>query len=335
MKSRAFTGLPVAALSVAALVLTACGDGGSDGGDFPSREITIVAAGGPGGGLDMASRQLVDALENSGVDNRLTVQNDGEGNGNSARARVANGQPDGYQVVVESNRVILNPLVGNTDLELDDFTPLAQLTTDQLVWAVSADSEYEEAQDVIDEVLEDPSSVTFGVGTTPSNDQLNILLPLQESGFTDIRELNIVNFLDGGSLNTELMGGRVDVASTGLAEAAALVESGDVRILAISGDEAPEGDGPAADVPTWLDLGLDVVVEHWRGVFGPADMPEEAVDWWVNAIEEATQTDEWHQSVDNVGLQSDFLPGEEFTAEIIEDRDIMQPVFADLGMTDE
>lgn len=328
--------IPVAALSIGALLLTGCGnDAEGEANGFPERDLTLVAAGGPGGGLDTATRQLSDAMENIDVDAEITVQNDGEGNGNSARATVANGSDDGHSVVVESNRVILNPLMGTTDIQLDDFTPLAQLTIDELVWAVPADSDYEEAQDVIDAVDDDPESVTFGVGTTPSNDQLNILLPLQESGFSDIRNLNIVNFLDGGSLNTELLGGRVDVASTGLAEAMSLVESGDIRLLAVSGQEAPDEDSPAAGVPTWQDLGIDVELEHWRGVFGPADMPEDAVEWWVNTIEEATSTDSYQETVTNVGLSSSFVPSDEFHDEIVEDLETMEPVFTDLGMTGE
>lgn len=322
----------LATLSISALLLTACADqsgGGADGGDYPNRELTVLAAGGPGGGLDIASRQLLDAINAGDYEGRINVANDGGGNGNSARSTVSN-RADGHTVVVESNRIILNPMMGTTELELEDFTVLAQLTTDDLVWAVAADSDFESAQDVIDAVLDDATSITFGVGTTPSNDQLNVLLPLQAAGLENIRELNIVNFLDGGNLNTELLGGRIDVASTGISEAGPLVESGDVRLLATSGDEP--GVGVAEGTPNWTELGYDVVVEHWRGVFGPADMSDEAVAWWSDQIETATQTDGWVEAVENVGLTNDFLGGAEFTSVLEEQREGMEPVFRELGL---
>lgn len=332
MKSHSVKSKFAALASVSVLALAACGNA-DDSGEFPSRELTLVAAGGPGGGLDIASRQLLEGMEQSGVDTRVSVANDGAGNGNSARSTVVNRADDGYSVVVESNRIILNPMMGNTDLELDDFTVLAQLTTDTLVWAVAADSEYQSIEDVMEAVQNDPASVTFGVGTTPSNDQLNVLLPVREAGVEDIQQLNVVNFQDGGSLNTELLGGRIDVASTGLSEAGSLAESGDIRLLSVSSAEPL--DGAAEGVPTWTELGYDVVVQHWRGVFGPADMSDEAEQWWIEHIEAATQTDTWEEGVDNLGLESDFVAGDEFREIILEEEAEMRPIFEEVGLVND
>lgn len=296
-------------------------------GEFPVREIDLIAGGGPGGGLDTATRQLVQAMEGAGVKQNLNVINNAAGNGNAARAEVLSRPNDGYAVALDSNRVILNPLLGAKELELEEFTPLAQLTIDEIAWVVPKASEFETAQQVIDRMKEDVSSIIFGVGSLPSNDQLNILRPLLAAGVDEASSANIVNFDDGNAVNTELLGGRIHVASTGFSEARELAESGDFRILATSGEQ-PRLEG----VPTWHELGYDVTIEHWRGVFGKANMPDEARQWWEKVIKKATESEEWKQSVNNVGIFPDYLPSEEFKQELEEQRDQMVDVYTRIGM---
>lgn len=320
-----------AILLVMMLVLSACAAPGSNEpeADFPSRELTIIAGGGPGGGLDTVSRQLVDAMQSTGVEQRLTVVNNAAGNGNSARANVLSSPHNGYRVVIDSNRVILNTMMGNTELDFEEFAPLASLSTDHMVWVVPQNSPFRSARDVIEAVKKDTQSVTFGIGSIPSDEQLNILLPMKASGVKDLRSLNIVNFLDGGAVNTELLGGRIDVASTGYSEIAPMVESGDFRVLSVSGEE------PLGDIPNWKSMGMDVVLSHWRGVFGPADMPENTKQWWIESMRRATESPQWKQQVENVGLIPEFVPGEEFRQQILHERETMAAIYKEVGIAND
>ena len=314
------TVLTTAGSGLLVLGATACTsrsrDGGSGGGgDFPSQSITMIAAGSPGGGLDTAGRTLQEGLKSADIDAKINIQNVGGGGGNPARAALLKKPNDGYTVVLESNRIFLNPLLGTTDMELKDFTPVASLTTDYEVWAVKTDSEYKTAKDVLKKVKKDPKSVSFGVGTTPSDDQFNVLLPAMNYGIDDIGAINIVAFKEGGDLNTELLGGHVEVASTGFSEAVTLAESGKIRILAVSSKDRIS---TAKDAPTWIEQGIDTEISHWRGVFGPADMPDEALKWWQDSIKKATETDEFKQKTQDLDLQVAYMPGDQFLKEVIE-----------------
>ena len=244
---------------------------------FPPPRVTAIAAGSPGGGLDLTTRITNDGFEAAGIDTFMSIENMGGGVGNPARAAVLQRENDGTSVVFESNRIFLSNVTGTTDMSLDDFTPLAQLTTDYEVWIVKSGSKYDSAEKVLDDIKKDAGSVNFGIGTVPSDDQLNVLRPASEYGVEDLSKINLVAFSDGGDLNNELLGGRIDVASTGMSEAMELVDSGDVEIIAVS---APEPVDSAPGVPTWHDLGMDITINHWRGVFGPKNMPQDAVNWW-------------------------------------------------------
>ncbi|WP_193627448.1 Bug family tripartite tricarboxylate transporter substrate binding protein [Brevibacterium sp. CFH 10365] len=281
---------------------------------FPPPRVTAIAAGSPGGGLDLTTRITNDGFEAAGIDTLMSIENMGGGGGNPARAAVLQRENDGTSVVFESNRIFLSNITGTTDMSLDDFTPLAQLTTDYEVWIVKSGSEYDSAEKVLDDIKEDAGSVNFGIGTVPSDDQLNVLRPASEYGVEDLSELNLVAFSDGGDLNNELLGGRIDVASTGMSEAMELVDSGHVEIIAVS---SPEPVDSAPGAPTWHDLGLDITINHWRGVFGPKDMPQDAVDWWRESLKRAVETDEFAKQSESLGINPEYVAGEEWLDTVI------------------
>jgi hypothetical protein len=187
--------------------------------------------------------------------------------------------------------VWLSELMGTTSEGIESTTPLARLTSDALVWVVRADSKFQNAQSVIDAVKRDPVAVSFGVGTIPSDDQFNILRPLRASG-VDISTLKMAAFRSGGDLMTNLLGGHVDVVSASFSEAEGQAAAGRVRMLATA--SAVRMAGPiGGGVPTWRELGLDVAVSHWRGVFGPPGMSPQAVRYWDDYFSKLVKTDAW------------------------------------------
>lgn len=299
------------------LGLTGCGGGSGSqgGGEFPSGDLTFIAAGSPGGGLDTQARMVEQTIQEEDlIQVGLNIENMGGGGGNPARASLLERPNNGRTLVVESNRVFLSPLTGTTEMTVQDFTPVAKLTTEYLIWATRADSQWESAEQVLDAVQEDPESVTFGVGTVPSDDQFNILRACQEAGVNDITQVNITAFESGGDLATNLLGGNVDVISTGLSEIIEQVEEGEARLLAISAPESQPG--AAEGVPTWNELGFDFSLDHWRGVFGPADMPDEAVQWWADTLQQATETETWSDLAQQYRLTSDFEGPDQFSETI-------------------
>lgn len=319
---------------VTLLGVAGCSGGSGSSENFPEGgNLTLIAAGDPGGGLDLQARMVEETFQENGDLSpvRLGIENIGGGGGNPARSAVLNRPNDGRTLVAESNRVFLNNLTGTTDMTVQDFTPVANLTTEYIIWAVPADSRWESAEQVLNAVQEDPTAVSFGVGTTPSDDQFNILRPAEEAGVEDTSALNIVVFEEGGDLTTNLVGGNVDVASTGFSEVADQVEDGELRVLAVSAPEDAEVPQSIQDVPTWESLGLDYNVDHWRGVFGPADMPEQALNWWVDTLREATNTQTWQDLLDRYRLTGNFQPPEEFRQTIQQQRSEAQRVIEQTG----
>lgn len=297
---------------------------------FPDRNVLMVVAGNPGGGLDLTGR----ALEQTMLETRLhptgfVLKHMGGAGGNLAKTYVHQRSGDSYTLYVESNRAYVNKLVGTTTLDHHDLTPIARLITEYLVWVVRADSPFKSAKDVLDKLKANPTSIAFGVGTVPSNDQMNILRPALAYG-VDPKQIKIVVFKSGGDLMIQLLGGHVPVISTGLSEAIEQVKAGRVRVLTVSSPKPLEGE--LARVPTWRSMGIGVEILHWRGLFAPPGVPASTVKYWDQTLAKTVQTDSWKKALDKHGWFNAYASSSQFRKDLDQEVKVYAQILGQLGM---
>ncbi|MCP6711154.1 tripartite tricarboxylate transporter substrate-binding protein, partial [Klebsiella pneumoniae] len=87
-------------------------------------------------------------------------------------------------------------------------------------------------------------SVAPGLG---NNDHLAFVQAAKQYG-VDVDKLDFLVYKSGGDLQTALLGGHVDVASTAVSEVKEQHQVHKLKMLAVSSDERLEG---IKDVPTW------------------------------------------------------------------------------------
>jgi len=298
--------------------------------DYPKQPVELVAAGDPGGGLDLHARIIDMAFQQAKLaDKPFTIVNKGAGGGNVATAYMVTQKGSPYSLQVNTNRVLLNPLNGTTKHTLKDMTPVVRLTAEYEIWVVRGDSKYKTVQDVIADLKKDPKSLPFGIGTAPPcTDQLNVLIPAKAAG-VDVKGLKIVAFRGGTDVGTQILGGHIPIGSTSLSELVALVEAGRLRPLVVS---SPQRMDKLPNVPTWKESGLDVVLAHWRGIFGTPDMPKEAYDYWNKKFAQMSQSQAWKDILAKNDLQNAFLTGDKFKAELEKDGVLYKELLGTLGM---
>ncbi len=297
---------------------------------YPTQPIELVAAGDPGGGLDLQARMVEMAFSKEKLaDKPFTIVNKGAGGGNAATAYMVTKKGDPYELAINSNRVILNALKGTTKYTIKDMTPVARLTAEYEIWVVRADSPFKTAADVLKKLKENPGSVSFGLGTAPpATDYLNVVMPAKASGI-DPTKLKVVAFRGAGDLGTQLLGGHVMVGSTSMSELIAHIDAGKLRPLVVSSPQRLER---IKNVPTWKESGVDVTLAHWRAIFGPPDMPKEAYDYWNKKFAQMTQTLTWKEILKNNELMDAFLPGDAFAKELQRDEAQFRELLGGLGM---
>ncbi len=317
----------VIALTVTALILVA-GQGNAQQA-YPAKPVQLVPAGAPGGGLDIHARAIEQALTvEKLIDQPFTVTHKGGGGGNLTTSYLVNQKGSGYVLGINSNRVLLNELMGTIEYGFKDLTSVARLTTEYECWAVRADSRYKTALEVMADLKKNPVSVTFGVGTVPSDDQFNVLLPAKQNG-VDYGKIKVVAFDAGGDAMAKLLGGHVPILSTGFSEAITQAEAGKVRILSVS---SPSKLDRMPSVPGWKDLGIDVAIYHWRGIYGPPEMPKAAYDYWNKKFAAMVKTKTWKGLLDKFELFDAFLPGDEFNKMLAKDNETYRELLGPMGM---
>lgn len=315
------------------LIVAACMTGAGaalHAAEYPGRTLEVVPAGNAGGGLDLVARGLEMALrEEKLIKEGFAIRNMGGAGGNLAKTYINQKKGDPHFLYVESNRIFVNRIVGTTNLSYTDVTPLGRLMTEYLVWVVRADSPYKSGRDVLDKLKADPSSVVFGVGTIPGNDQMNILRPAMAVG-VDPKKVQIVPFKSGGDLMIQLLGGHVPVISTGLSEAVEQVKAGQARFIAISAPQTVAGD--FAKVPTWRSMGIDVAILHWRGLFAPPGIPDNVVRYWDQTLSKMVKSESWKKVLERHQWFDAYADSATFRKDLVQEEKAYAEILSQLGM---
>lgn len=310
------------------LILGACSNSTSSGGEFPSENIEIIAPASPGGGWDLTARSVQKILtDNELVDANINVNNKPGGGGEVGWKYL---QPkDAHYLAVNSSLLLTNNLLGTSNLTYNEFTPLATLATEWQSLAVPVDSKYESLEDLMTQLKEDPKSIKVGVGPALGNDDhLSFVQAVRENN-VDPKQVDFLVYEGGGDVVTALMGNHVDVVTTSLSEVKEQHLAGEVRILAISSGERLD-DLP--DVPTYKEQGIDMEFPHWRGIMGPKDMSEEEIAYWDEKLSEMVQSDEWKKMLENNDWEDFYKNSKETKAFFEEQHELYQGLVNDSGL---
>lgn len=321
MKSTKMSRLTIgaAALSSLALALAGCqsgdsGGSGGGGGNYPSKPINVNAPAEPGSGWDTTARAMVQTLEEDGiVDVPLPVQNKPGGTGCSWLTEMINnhaGADDQIAISSLANQTMNNR--GLCEYGPDDATMIATLYVENFIVVAPQDGEITDIDGLISALESDPQAVPIAAA---GDDRLPFALLADAAGIAPA-DLNFVDYEGGGEQTTALLNGDAKVAIAGLSEFRATLESGDLAGVV---SFAPEPlAAPFDSVPTAVDSGYDVTLANWRGVYGPADMPEEAVTYWEEKLQEMVESPSWQETVEKNQWSPEFLTGEEMETYISE-----------------
>ena len=259
----------VALLALALLSLTACSLAEVN---WPTGTVTFKVAANAGGGTDNFARILTACLQKA-TGEAFTVVNDSTGNGTVAFESVRNAKPDGNTLLFYHSTMGIQYYQGAYDYNPADeanFTVIANVPNGGTgdVLCVPAKAPYKTLEEFVAYCKEHPG-VFFG-NQNGGFGQLEFLL------FNERADLN-ARFVDaGGQADTiiSLLGGNIDACFIGADAAAQYAESGDMICLALCDSERSSF---VPDVPTFTELGYDVVFKSTLIVLGPAGMDPELV----------------------------------------------------------
>lgn len=304
-RRRALALLTAAAVAVA---LSSCGVTRGD----DTRDIAMWIPNSPGGGYDQTGRAAVSVMEQEDITGgSFEITNILGAGGSVAMTRLMNTPGDEHTMMTVGLGVVGSLYSFGLDDKLQDATPLAQLIEDQEGVLVPADSPYESIDDFVTAWKKDPGSIAVGGGSSPGGPDHLFPMQLAKAVGIDPKDVLYVPYDGGGPLTSALLGKKIKVGFSGLGEFEGQIEAGELRALAVSGEERLTGES-VKDVPTLTESDIDLVFTNWRGVLAPPDISDERRAELIAYLQEMHDSPEWQQALEDNGWIDAFKTGDEF-----------------------
>ena len=236
---------------------------------WPTKPVRLIVAFSPGGSLDFVTRTIADRVSQD-LGQSVIVENRPGANGNLAAAFVAKQPADGYTVLSSADALLSSAHLYKLEYDaLKDLQPVIQFTRQPLVLAVHPSLGVDSVAELIAAAKKSPglAYATSGAGSGQHivGEWLAKLAGIQ---------LTHVAYKGGGQAIVDLVGGQVKVGSLGNTPVLPHHRSGKLKIIAqTTATRSPS----LADIPTYKESGVDLVMDQWLGFLVPAGTPKEAV----------------------------------------------------------
>jgi tripartite-type tricarboxylate transporter receptor subunit TctC len=275
------------------------------------RKLTRIIVGfPPGGTLDVIARIIADRLRLPYA-STVIVENKPGASARIAVEHVKNADPDGSVLLLTHEGPIALFPHSFRQLNYDplrDLTPVASTVKSMLTFSIgpAVPQSVQSLSDFMQWCKVNPDHATFAAVAGSPPHFVGFML----ARAAGVKMMPV--YYKGGGLQ-DLLGGHV-AASIGLiTDAPPLANPGVLRTLAVTGSRRSRF---LPDVPTMRELGYDVVVDAWIGMFAPARMPPETLRILSAAIGEVVTSPEVAEQFAKFGAEPMFQTSEQFAATV-------------------
>lgn len=241
---------------------------------YPNRAIKVIQIAGPGSSLDNVTRLVVHPIDQALGQPVVAEYRAGDG-GSIAMTHGAKVPPDGYNFVSSASAAtVLRPLFDskiNYDMERD-YVSVATLSRQPMLLIVNPSLNVKDAKELIALLKSRPGQYSYPSAGTGATSHIAAELFKKTYG-VDILH---VPYKSAPQLNTDFMGGQVQVMFSAPNTVAAFLQSGRMKALAVASQQRLPS---APDVPTFEELGLPAM--HAETIFtllAPTGTPKPIVD---------------------------------------------------------
>jgi tripartite-type tricarboxylate transporter receptor subunit TctC len=291
--------------------------------NWPARPIEMIIPFPAGGGVDAIGRAVAKALSADLGQNIVIANRDGAA-GTVGFNALASAVPDGYTLGAGPTTPIANApfLVKGVRYQVESFGYICQYFENIFVLAVTRQSRFKFAQELLTAAAANPGKLTYGhagVGSIPHLAAENLAEALHVK-FTP------VPFRGDSPMLPILLKGDLDFASTALSSIRGL----DLRVLAVFADMRLPS---LPDAPTAKELGVFVSVPPGHnGVFAPRGLPEPIRTRLEIACANAAKSEVVHRAVADAGLSVTYLSGARFREQTVADYKFKGELIRRLGL---
>lgn len=265
--------------------------------DWPERPVRILVSFPPGGSSDLVARLLSEKLSAS-LGQQFVVENKPGAAGTVAATALQEAEPDGYTFMLSNLTPFNVAPIRFPDTPYDpiaDFDHITYIGTVNLALFVAPSLEITSLDDMIAAAQADPEKYEYGSSGVGSWGHV-----IAEH-FQNVTETELfhVPYKGSGPMRLDFRGGVVPAIFDAVPQNLPSVQEGSAIALAVSATERLTS---LPDVPTFSELGYDVVAENWLGVSAPAGVPDEIKAKLDTALTEAMTSEDVLAQFDTWGL---------------------------------
>ena len=283
----------------------------------PTKNVELIVPAGTGGGADQMARMIQGIVQKHGLmEQSLVVINKAGGSGGEGFLDIKDSSGNPHKIIITLSSLFTTPLATGIPFSWEEATPVAMLALDEFILWVNADSPYKTAQEYIDAAKAEPGKFIMAGTGSKQEDQIITVGLEQATG----AKFKYIAEKGGGDVAKALVGNHVTSTVNNPIEQVSFWRAGETRPLCVFDSERIKltekvtEDMAWSDIPTCKESGLDIEYLMLRGFFMPADVPQEAVDFYVDLFKKVRETPEWKDFMATGAFNTTFMSGDEYRA---------------------
>ncbi len=293
---------------------------------FDTINMFVPAA--PGGGWDGTARAIERSAKAAGLVGNMQFENVGGAGGMVGLPRFVNQRKgQGNSLMVGGSVMVGAAIANKSPVTMKDVTPIARLTEEAGVVVVPANGKIKTWKELTDALKANPKAVSVAGGSAGGTDHLILGLMIKALG-RNPREAAYVAFAGGGPANAAILGGQVVAGISGYSEFEEQIKAGKMIALATSGNRRI----PGVNVPTMTELGLNVTMANWRGVFAAPGISNAQREGLINFMTAVVKSEGWQKELETRKWTDVFMTELPFQRELASDITKTEAVMKDLGL---
>ncbi|HET9338046.1 MAG TPA: tripartite tricarboxylate transporter substrate-binding protein [Casimicrobiaceae bacterium] len=282
----------------------------------PTKPVEFIVPAGTGGGADQMARFLQGVVAKHNLMKQpFVVVNKSGGAGAEGFLDVKGAKGDPHKVIITLSNLYTTPLATGVPFNWKDLTPVAMLALDEFVLWVNAESPYKTTADYVS-ALKAGENGKFKMAGTGSKQEDQIITVALEKAVG--KKMTYIPFKGGGDVAVQLVGKHVDSTVNNPIEAIAHWRSGALRPLCVFDSKPMPYPAKVTSTMSWQDIptcksaGLDVEYVMLRGIFMPAGVSQEQVDFYIDLFKKVRALPEWKKYTEDAAFNDTFMTGKEY-----------------------
>jgi tripartite-type tricarboxylate transporter receptor subunit TctC len=306
-------------LAAAALTILAAG---SVTAAYPERPIKLIVPWAAGGDTDNIFRPFAQPFQKA-LGDTVVIANIGGASGTVGAREAKNSPPDGYTLYAVHDYIHSTYYTGVADVNYTDFEPVCSVASTPSVLTASPKTKWKSLKELVDDAKAHPGTVSVGATLGSTSHFFPALLEKAAN-----IKFKYVSYDGLAQRMNAILGGHIDLTDGNLTQKGK-VDAGQLHFLAIATEKrSPE----LPNIPTFKEVGYDVVYAVTRGVLAPKGTPADILGKLETACGEAVKDAAFTASMKAQGTDVKYLGRKDYAEFLKKNDELNKNMARDLGL---